>query len=347
LLLKMVLELSDRYEVVAEAGDGLTGIEVVRTAQPDLVLLDLAMPVMDGLEALPEILSVCPSASVVVLSGFEADRMAGQALELGAAAYLQKGMRPEDMVIALDEVLGRMAPPALAAVPDPAEGADVGARAEIEILRTAFATAAHELRTPATVLIGLAQTLTRKRSVLEPARVDELLDAIVRQTRVLDRLTADLLTSAQASRGHLSAYPEVMDLVPALRAAAFTVSEVANVFLDVPDSLVVMADPVRVQQMLTNLLSNAMKYAAPPFTMAADRAGSFAVIRVDDSGDGVPEEFQAQMFDQYARLDKARSAGTGLGLYVVRSLAEAQGGRAWYEPRPHGGSSFCFTLPLE
>jgi signal transduction histidine kinase len=345
LLLRMILELSDRYQVVGEAGDGATGIEVVREWQPDVVLLDLAMPIMDGLEALPSILHACPSAAVVVLSGFEADRMAHQAIELGAVAYVQKGSRPDEIVDAIDGVLDRSvevhAAPELHEVSAPPE------QSELDQLRRAVATAAHELRTPATVLIGLAKTLTLKRAALDQTRIDELLDALIRQTRVLDRVTADLLAATQADRGTINVQTDVFDVVPALHAAALAVAELTDVAIHSPETLLVRADPVRVQQMLTNLLSNALKYAAPPVSLHATIAANQCVVRVDDSGDGVPEPFRPQLFEQYSRAEQSRAPGSGLGLYVVRVLAEAQGGRAWYEPRPGIGSSFSFTLSLD
>jgi signal transduction histidine kinase len=343
LLLRVMLELSDRYDVIAEAGDGATGIEAVREAQPDLVLLDLAMPVMDGLEALPEIRRACPTATVVVLSGFEADRMADQALARGAAAYLQKGTGPDEMVRAIDAVLGARRGVALPRQL-PAKH-DVKAD-ELATFRTALATAAHELRTPATVLLGLAGTLLERRSQLSTQQVDELLDAIVRQTRVLDRITTDLLTSTQIDRGGLNAQSEPVDLMPIVRSVAAAVADQVAVHVDGPESLEVVADWVRVQQMLTNLVTNAIRYAAPPISISVSGSSDgVAVVQVDDTGDGVPTEFRPRLFEQYSRADGARTAGTGLGLYVVRALAEAQGGTAWYRPRKTGGSSFGFTLP--
>jgi len=79
-------------EVVGEAGDGLTGIEAVRTERPDVVLLDLSMPVMDGLEALPSIRRLVPDAKIIVLSAFGATQMSQRALSIGADSYLQKGI---------------------------------------------------------------------------------------------------------------------------------------------------------------------------------------------------------------------------------------------------------------
>ena len=91
MLLRMTLSGNEEFEVVAEASDGLEAIAQAERHQPDLVVLDLSMPVLDGLEALPRILEVAPDARVVVLSGFDESRMREPALAAGAVAYLQKG----------------------------------------------------------------------------------------------------------------------------------------------------------------------------------------------------------------------------------------------------------------
>jgi DNA-binding NarL/FixJ family response regulator len=91
MLLRMALEQDDAFEVVAEAADGLEAIEQAGLHQPDLVVLDLSMPVLDGLEALPRILESAPEARVAVLSGFDGSRMREPALAAGAVAYIEKG----------------------------------------------------------------------------------------------------------------------------------------------------------------------------------------------------------------------------------------------------------------
>ena len=106
-MVKLALERSGRFEVVAEAENGDEAVDLAKKHQPDLVLLDVSMPVKDGLEALPDIRTVSPNAKVVMLSGFEASRLAATAIASGAAAYLEKGIPPGELVSELLKVLGR------------------------------------------------------------------------------------------------------------------------------------------------------------------------------------------------------------------------------------------------
>jgi DNA-binding NarL/FixJ family response regulator len=104
-LVRIVLELEGN-EVVSEAENGREAVDEAERLQPDVVLLDLSMPVMDGLEALPEIKRVAPEARIVVLSGFDNDRLVSQALALGADHYVPKGGDPDEIV---DAVAGKAA----------------------------------------------------------------------------------------------------------------------------------------------------------------------------------------------------------------------------------------------
>ena len=104
-LIKLTLERSGRFEVVGQASNGREGVDVATAHEPDLVLLDISMPVMDGLEALPLICARVPSATVVMLSGFSEARLGAEAAAGGAAAYLEKGLAPDALVARLLEVL--------------------------------------------------------------------------------------------------------------------------------------------------------------------------------------------------------------------------------------------------
>ncbi len=104
-MVKLALERSGKFEVVAEAENGQEAIDMARAHNPDLVLLDISMPVLDGLEALPQVLDACDKCKVVMLSGFEASRLGATALELGASGYLEKGVPPVKLINELEKVM--------------------------------------------------------------------------------------------------------------------------------------------------------------------------------------------------------------------------------------------------
>lgn len=106
LLVKMALESSPHFQVVAEAEDGVEAVELAELHQPDLVLLDISMPRQDGLESLPKLLAASPNSRVVVLSGFQADRLENVTQELGAVSYLEKGAPPAQLIAVAKAAVG-------------------------------------------------------------------------------------------------------------------------------------------------------------------------------------------------------------------------------------------------
>jgi DNA-binding NarL/FixJ family response regulator len=106
-MVRLALERSGHFEIVAEAENGRDAVDLARQHLPDLVLLDISMPVLDGLQALPLVLEACNSCKVVMLSGFEAARLGPTALELGAVGYLEKGTPPHRLVEELLEIVSR------------------------------------------------------------------------------------------------------------------------------------------------------------------------------------------------------------------------------------------------
>lgn len=103
-LLRLSIEVDDRFELVGEAANGAEALELISSLDVDAVLLDLAMPVMDGLQAIPHIKSASPSTRIVVLSGFDAQSMAAEALKRGADAYLEKGVDVQEITRVLSEM---------------------------------------------------------------------------------------------------------------------------------------------------------------------------------------------------------------------------------------------------
>jgi len=112
------------------------------------------------------------------------------------------------------------------------------------------------------------------------------------------------------------------------------------------DDVTVLVNPEHLQHMLVNLLSNAAKYGGGATAVRIARAAGRVHVRVEDSGPGVPDEFRPRLFQRLARADRDASSvkGTGLGLYIVRSLAQANHGDVHHEPNPAGGSVFVIDL---
>lgn len=509
-LLRLALDRGG-FDVVGEAGDGKAGIDVVRAERPDVVLLDLSMPVMDGLEALPTIRRTCPAAKIIVLSGFGATQMSERAMAQGADGYVQKGasldsildyvrdmttgapprtprslsvvppLEAPESLAPLPPSFGRPDPAAPAGtspqpadaragqsarsgpapaghpaaadtghVPAPASAdspltpggvsaspiswwqamsmapvgileladeplfrivyanttaqrllvnktspgtplgfaaptlvslvayhrldADASFEVELEggtcratirrtgwsllvyldstsddvaLLRRAIATTAHEIRGPVAVICGIAEASGWDGDAqLDPEMQGRLMSSVARQARMLDSITADLLTAAQIQRGTLR-----IDLAPV--CARGVVESVAgdryglDVEIIVEDDRLVRADALRLEQMVSNLLGNAIKYGEAPYTIRIrpDSARpDHVAIDVVDRGAGVPEEFRDQLFKEFTRAAGTVATGTGLGLHVVRTLAEAQNGRVTYRPGQYGGSVFTISL---
>jgi signal transduction histidine kinase len=209
-------------------------------------------------------------------------------------------------------------------------------------LRRAIATAAHEIRTPVTVIYGAAETLQLNLDRMDDDRRERLLASVARQARVLDTITADLLTAAQIQRGTLRVQLELVDPRSVVEQV---VTDRFDVSVEIDDGRCVQADPIRLEQMLANLLTNALKYGAAPFSVRVRPDEDHVAIEVSDAGAGVPEDFRDRLFQEFSRASGTTAKGTGLGLYVVRTLAEAQGGRVTYAPREGGGSVFSISLP--
>jgi signal transduction histidine kinase len=212
---------------------------------------------------------------------------------------------------------------------------------DVGLLRRAIATTAHEIRGPVSVICGIAETIGWSSSELDPEQRQRLMESVARQARILDSITADLLTAAQIQRGTLRIDLQTVDPRAAVEAV---IADRYDVAVSVEDLRAVRADPLRLEQMLSNLIGNAHKYGQPPYSVRIHPDGDHVRLDVVDQGDGVPEEFRDQLFREFARAHGTVATGTGLGLHVVRTLAEAQSGSVSYAPGPYGGSVFSIRL---
>jgi PAS domain S-box-containing protein len=233
---------------------------------------------------------------------------------------------------------------------------DVTAELEAEQMKRDFvATVSHELRTPLTPLKGLLQSLNKGLVEDSPQARREYHAIMLRQTERLERLISDLLDVSRLDAGHLpmDAVPvEVDALLEREIADASQLAAVREVRFERPEHPVwVVADPFRLGQIVTNLLSNAFKYspAGAPVIVKLTKLGDFALISVQDRGEGIAMDDQDRVFERFYRAETGltqTAGGFGLGLFIARSLAEAMGGGLVLSSRPGEGSTFSVSLPL-
>ena len=207
-----------------------------------------------------------------------------------------------------------------------------------------LAIAAHELRSPSGSVSAAATMLRDRANELDDRSRRELLDALVSGTRRIRLLVDDMLLASQLEERGLRYSTEPIELGPAVDAAIAAVPGMPAVELDVAPGAVADADPQRLSQILTNLLSNAKAYGAPPIQVIVELDGTDAHIRVADAGDGVPEEVIGRLFTPFTRGPGRPDRGTGLGLFIVRELARGMGGDAWFE-REGRRTVFAVRLP--
>ena len=210
--------------------------------------------------------------------------------------------------------------------------------------RTEFlAMTAHELRGPITLLQGFSDLLHASWRQLQDSERDEMLDSLVRASTRLQRLVDDLLTSSRLEAGVLDVRPQPLALSGPVRALA---NELApGSIVEIPESVVAMTDPTRLQQMLGNYLNNAVRYGAPPIRVTATPHDDVVDIAVVDSGPGINSDIAMRLFEKFAH--GGHDDSTGLGLFIVRELARAQGGDAFLDDTATGdGSRFVLRLPL-
>lgn len=319
------------------ASSGSEALEKARTFQPDLVLLDIHMPGMDGfatLDAMRQDSRISHIPVILLTAAFKDAENIKRGLDLGASEYLTKPIQTEELRVRVKAVLKAKA-----------------AERELERLRRDFsAMLLHDLRAPLeSVRLALAlierNADDRNREILALARsglleVGDLVDALVQGYRLDDGGLP--LEPTDFELGALCA--EVAEGV-ALPAA----QKAMAIEIDVPADLKCRCDRRIIRRVLANLVGNALKYADPgEIRISARSEGAWARIAVTDAGPGMPPEVAEHAFDRYyhqARRRSRQSDGFGLGLAFCRQALEAHGGDIAIETSVGSPTTIRFTLP--
>jgi len=360
--------------VVDTASSGDEAIDLMNQSDYDLVLTDLHMEGGDGLSVLNRIRRHAPLTISVVLTGFASVESAIAALQEGAYDYLVKpcdiesmkhtirrGVEHRRLMLAEQKARADLQQLNLDLEHRIEERTAELKRLNVELAEANrskdvfLATLSHELRTPLTPVVGWIKLL--RSGTLDEKSVAQALDAIERNAWLQSRLIDDLLDTSRIATGKLHFEPKPTDLNVAVKAAVDTVRASAatrNIDLSMtlwPSSLIVLGEPVRLQQIAWNLVSNAIKFteSGGKVSITTQLDGTQAQLTVVDSGVGIAPEFLPHVFDRFRQADGStsrRHGGLGLGLAIADALAKMHG--AHLEAKSDGvGKGATFSLRME
>jgi signal transduction histidine kinase/DNA-binding NarL/FixJ family response regulator len=536
MLLRLSLSIGGKFEICGEAADGAEAVALADQLKPDAILLDLAMPVMDGLQAAPEITRRSPGTKIVMLSGFSRDRLEAAAEQAGAAAYIEKGAKPQQIADVLMEVCGHNdgGPPSSAGSDESApsestarvyefpERSPPGAVGDVEVLRrtvaevvgkaldltSAFGSFAdvvkaaipfdiagfsiheadgnyrvvassggeadrmptgtvlpvegraqdalerqgamtmpdtnsdeagtdsilaeigirsytavplivagevhaviglgsmrpdaftendqavlevlareaaaafnvllildgerraaeelqrlserqiewnrivrHDLRSPLTVIGGIAETLRSAWDAFDDTKRGEMLDMIVRNASDMTAMLAGLEEADSLDGPAPEAKPFDLGELVTSTVAVMGETEGRPCVASLPDGQVeAVGEESKQRRVLTNLLENAFKFSpsSEPVEVSVVRRNGSYDVSVRDHGVGISGDDIPKLFRKFSRLHQPAGMqvrGTGLGLFICKSLVESQGGRIWVESDPGEGATFSYSVP--
>ncbi|HEV2844431.1 MAG TPA: response regulator [Thermoanaerobaculia bacterium] len=353
---------------VSGAATAEEGLRLCASERPDLVLLDSLLPDGDGLDVCKRVKADpdLSRSSVILISGrrISADEQA-EGLESGADGYLTKPIERRTLLAHVRALLR------ITETERALRESEERQRQLVDDLRLAnrrleeynrlkaefVANMSHELRTPLTAIIGFVQLVEMSEGDKIPKPYATAFERILRNGRHLLALIDDVLDVAKIEAGRMKIHREPFDLVEVVRNAFRELQSLArqkgiDYRLNVPEPLpFAFSDPLRVRQVVINLLSNAIKFtphgAVEAELVAWDEGRCRFVVR--DTGVGIDEDAMGFIFERFRQVDGSMSrvaGGAGLGLSIVRQIAELLGGTIEVASRVGEGSTFTVTLPL-
>jgi len=378
-VLRSLLEEVGGWRVVGEAGSGEEAVPLVDRLQPDVVLMDCKMPGQGGVVTTREIYQRWPHIAVVAHTAYADEAYVKEMVAAGARGYILKGDAPSAILEALSAAVrggarlsSEVAGPVMEDLRALYEQAlqhskqlqqeneslsqELKHLEEVDRLKDEFlALVSHELRSPITVILGMAKTLGHRPELAATADGQEMLDRMIRQGgRLRDMVEQILQASAfAADRSPVLANNMVAlsDLVQEVASDRRAADPSHPILVSVPSMpRAVFGDIEALRSVLGNLIDNAGKHAPAhtPIEVTVDQPYGWTRIAVADHGPGVAAEDRERIFAPFTQLDASttrRVGGVGLGLFLVDRLVRGMGGRVWVDETPGGGATFMVEIP--
>jgi two-component system sensor histidine kinase/response regulator len=340
--------------VLAEAESGERALEVYATFRPDLVLLDVVMPGIDGFETCRRLKTEYgpKSAPVIFITARSESDDVVEGLEAGGVDYLPKPFKPK-------EVLARIRSHLQNRILVEQQKALVEQLSKANHAKNRFlGMAAHDLRNPLASIRGIAEFLQEGTVGPLSAEQLDLVHTIHGAAQSMLDMVNELLDVATIESGELKLQRGVHDMTDLVSKGVASINRDAArkqtrvVFEPPPAPVRAQIDPAKMRQVVDNLLSNAVKYSPPGSTivanLASDDTSGTCSFAVRDQGPGIPEGERDRLFKDFSQLSNKPTAGeksTGLGLAICRKIVDAHHGAIVAENLPGGGCEFRVTLP--
>ncbi len=352
-------------EVTHNADEALSRI---REGHYNLVILDIFLPDMSGVELLSSITSIQPEIIAIMLTGYSSVENSVQALNRGAFAYLEKPLNPDRLLEVIQRGLEKQHLLSenhrlikeleqrnrdLMVLLE--EASNARALRELDSMRTELlANVSHELRTPLAAIKGFASSLLQPDISFDDETRKSFIQTIDSEADRLSQLIDDLLLMSKIEAGVFKAkkeWYEMSEIVNAIKDRLLHIAIKHNLRIMLPENLPpVFIDGPRIGEVITNLVENAVKYSpeGSDIRIEVELSGKEIITHVTDRGIGIPKEYQSMVFDRFNQLSSKNGhrKSSGLGLSICRGIIESHGGKIWVESEPGKGSNFNFSLPI-
>jgi len=344
------------YEKIELATDGEKAVEMAITTKPDIILMDLEMPKMNGIEAARRI-TLEMSIPIVILTSQESGDYIEQAVHSGVGAYLTKPTRPEEIERAFAIAMARHQDIIMR------EGLILELENNRLQLNEAIVTKdkffkiiAHDLRNPVFGIQGLIELLDHNFDEYPVDTKKELIRAIKIAADKIGELLTNLLQWARTQDGSIKHEPEKVLLANTISTAIRPLEAIAReksiaITIEIRPGCEVFADLFMLTTILRNLIGNAIKFThqGGQIRVSSKKSGKLEKISIKDNGIGMDESAIKMLFqlaEGFSTSGTAGEAGSGLGLILCKEFVERNKGTLSIESKPNKGSNFMFTVPL-
>lgn len=337
---------SASHEVVT-ACDGIEALELLERERIDVIITDLRMPRLDGVELCRRIHEHDEDLPVVFVSAVEDIRLVVESMRAGATDFLTKPLDFDVLVATIQRAItARVLRIEFRQARAQAEALALEALEAVRLRDETLSIVAHDLRGPLAVVLLQAQQMDASVDDRTRGKVE----IIVRSCLRMDRLVRDLLADARSKIGKLPldvaphAASSLLDDASELRPLALHKSVSFDLVVVGPGRSA-RCDRARIAQVLANLVSNAIKYTRTAIVVTVDTTDKDLRFSVRDDGPGIAPEACSRVFERHWQLDAGRTSGLGLGLFIAKQIIDAHGGSIEVESVVGRGSTFSFTVP--